>query len=110
MNHGIYITNAVKTRDVSDEFAVADAVGGVVAVAFFLEFLVVGVGAFVECHLAVALKCKDVGGYAVEKPTVVAYYNGTSGEILKALFKSTQGVDIDVVGGLVEQKNVSLLF
>ena len=43
MNHGIYITNAVKTRDVSDEFAVADAVGGVVAVALALKLFVVGI-------------------------------------------------------------------
>ena len=45
----------------------------------------------------------------VKEPTVVADHNSTAGKALKTLLQSTQRVDIDVVGRLVEQQHVALL-
>ena len=47
--------------------------------------------------------------YTVEEPTVVADYDGASGEVLEAFLQGTQRVDINVVGRLVQKQNVTLL-
>src|SRR5262249_22398853 len=57
-------------------------------------------------NMAFALEGQDVGGDAVEKPAVVADNDGAAGEILKRLLERAQRVDVEIVGGLVEQQHV----
>ncbi len=40
----------------------------------------------------------------------MAYHNGASCEVVEAFLESAQGVYVNVVGGLVEQKHVALFF
>jgi hypothetical protein len=47
-----------------------------------------------------------VGGDAVEEPAVVADDHGAAGEVLQRLFQGAHGVDVQVVGRLVEQQDV----
>ena len=46
--------------------------------------------------------------YTVKEPAVVADHYGTAGEVLQAFLQCTQGVDVDIVRGLVEQQHVRL--
>jgi hypothetical protein len=58
--------------------------------------------------LAVALEGEDVGGDAVEEPAVVADDHGAAGEFLEQrVLERAQGVDVEVVGRLVEQQQVA---
>ena len=50
-----------------------------------------------------------MGADAVEEPAVVADDYRTACESLQAFLQSTQGIDVDVVGRLVEQEHVALL-
>ena len=56
--------------------------------------------------MAIALEGQDMGGDAIEEPAVMADDHGAAGEILQRLFQRAQRVDIEIVGGLVEQQNV----
>src|SRR5438067_2482586 len=56
--------------------------------------------------MAVALESQDVGRDAIEEPAIVADDHGATGEILQRLLKRAQRVDVEVVGGLVEQEDV----
>ena len=82
--------------------------GCVVAEAFAAVLLVLGVGAFEEVDLRVALEGEDMGADAVEEPAVVADDDGASGEVLEAFLKGAHGVYVDVVGRLVEEEYVGL--
>ena len=62
--------------------------------------------AFEKRHLAVAFEGQDVGGDAVEEPAVVADDDGAAGEVFQRFFERAQGVDVQVVGGLVQQQDV----
>ena len=57
--------------------------------------------------LAVALESEDVGGEAVEEEAVVADHHGAAGEILERVLERAQGLDVEVVGRLVEQEDVA---
>src|SRR5436190_3179340 len=59
--------------------------------------------------MAVALESEDMGGEAVEEEAVVADDHGAAGEILQRLLERAQGLDVEVVGRLVEQKDVAAL-
>ena len=69
--------------------------------------LVVLVVALEPDHLAVALEGEDVGGDAVEEPAVVADHHRAAGEGQQRLLERAQRVDVEVVGGLVEQQQVA---
>src|SRR5712671_8081588 len=60
--------------------------------------------------VAVALEGQHVGRDAVEEPAVVADDDGAAGEILKRFFKRPQGVDVEIVGGLVEEQKIGAGF
>ena len=47
-----------------------------------------------------------MGGDAIEKPAVVADDDGATAEVLQRLFQGPEGVDVQVVGGLVQQNHV----
>src|SRR5687768_4242464 len=65
--------------------------------------------AFEPFDVAVALEGEDVGGEAVEEEAVVTDDHGAAGEILERLLESAQGLDVEVVGRLVEQEDVAAL-
>ena len=46
-------------------------------------------------------------GDAVEEPAVVRDHDGTAGEAEQRVFERAQGVDVEIVGGLVEQQHVA---
>src|ERR1700683_769043 len=56
--------------------------------------------------MAVAFEGQDMGGDTIEEPAVMADDDRAAGEILQRLFQRTQRVDIEIVGGLVEQQYV----
>ncbi len=91
------------------EFAVAYALRFFYAETLRLVLLIVGVGAFEEEYLTVALECEDVGADTVEESAVVADYYCATGKHIKTFLKSAECVDVDVVGRLVEEKDVTLL-
>src|SRR5262249_2098181 len=80
--------------------------GRVDAEAALLVFLIVGEVALEPLHVALPLEGEHVGGDAIEEPAVVADDDRAAGEILERLFERTQGVDVEIVGGLVEQDHV----
>src|SRR5574337_2096064 len=71
-----------------------------------LVLLVVGEIALEPFHVAVALKRQHVGRDAVEKEAVVADDDRAAGEVEQRLLERAQSVDVEVVGRLVEQKQV----
>src|SRR5476651_92192 len=56
--------------------------------------------------MAVALEGEHVGRDAIEKEAIVADDDGAAGEILERFLERAQGVDIEIVGGLVEQQYI----
>ena len=96
------------TQKLFHEFFVADALGfgGVVAEAEAFVFLVFGVAALEEEDLGIALVGEDMCADTVEEPAVVADDNGAACEVLEAFLQRAEGVDVDVVGGLVEEEDV----
>src|SRR5262245_4821763 len=73
--------------------------------------LVVGEVAFVpeplRRVLVGALPGQDVGRDPVEEPPVVGYDDGAAGELQQRVFERLQGLDVEVVGRLVEQQQVA---
>src|SRR6516164_3005107 len=56
--------------------------------------------------VAFALERQDMGCNAVEEPAVMADDDGAAGKILERLFQRAQRIDVEIVGGLVEQQHV----
>src|SRR5262245_20788519 len=59
---------------------------------------------------AFALEGQDVRCDAVQEPAVVADDYGASGEVLQRLFERAHGVNVQIVGRLVEQQHVRARF
>ena len=59
--------------------------------------------------LVVALPRKDVRSNAVQEPTVVAGYHRASWEALKCILKAFQRLNIEVIGRVVHNQEVSPL-
>ena len=85
------------------EFAVPNSLRFFEAEAFELVGFVVGVAALEVEDIAIAFVGEDVGADAVEEPTVVADDDGTAGEVLQTFLQGPHGVDVDIVGGFVEE-------
>ena len=62
--------------------------------------------AFEPFDMAVVLEGQHVGGDAVEEPAVMADDHGAAGKILQRLFQRAQRIDVEIVGGFVEQQHV----
>ena len=60
--------------------------------------------------MRLAFKCEDVGADAVEEEAVVADDHGAAGEVDKGVLQGAEGFDVEVVGGLVEQKDIAAFF
>src|SRR5690606_7955827 len=102
-------------RSVAGELAVGDAVRarGVGAQALHLVLLV---GPEVTLEpvplrgvLVVALVGQDVRGDAVQEPPVVGDDHGTAREVEQRVLEAAEGLDVQVVGGLVEEQQVAAL-
>src|SRR3712207_6517144 len=100
---------------VASQLAVGDGVrsGGVGAQPLDLVLLVGLEVAFVPVPLGrvgvVALPREDVGGDPVQEPPVVADHHGTAGKLQQGVLQRTQGLYVQVVGGLVQQQQVATL-
>src|SRR5436190_6654887 len=93
----------------SREFPVLDSVrliGRRTEPAMAVGFVVLIVP-FEPHHLAVAFKRDHMRRNAVEEPPIVADHDGAAGEIHQRFFKRPQGVDVEIVGRLVEQQQVA---
>ncbi len=84
-------------------------VGGEAESGFAVGFIGLVV-AFEEADIGVGFEGEDVGGDAVEEPAVVADDDGAAGEVFEGFFESSHGVDVEVVGGFVEEDDVGALF
>lgn len=71
---------------------------------------VVGIAAFEEEDIAVALESQNVGADAIEEPAVVTDDYRATGKAFETFFECAEGVDVNVVGRFVEKENVTLLF
>ena len=76
------------------------------AEAALLVLLVVAEIAFEPLDMALAFEGEHVGGDAVEEEPVVADDDGAAGEVEQRLFERAKGVDVEVVGRLVEQQQI----
>ena len=56
-----------------------------------------------------SLPSEDVCGHAVEEPAVVGDDHGTAGELQQGVLQRPQGLDVEVVGGLVQEDEVAAL-
>src|SRR5665213_272264 len=56
-----------------------------------------------------ALVGEDVGRDAVEEPPIVGDDHRASRELEERIFETRQGLDVEVVGRLIEQKEVATL-
>src|SRR6266516_4639773 len=94
------------------KFLVPDPVrdGGIDAKPPLLVLLVILEIALEPFDVALALERQHVGGDAVEEPAVVADDDRAAGEILERLLERAQGVDIEVVGRLVEEEHIGAGF
>ena len=75
--------------------------------AFQLIGFVVRIRALEEEHVRVALEGQDMGTDAVEEPAVVADDHGTTCKVFQTFFQRTQGIDVNVIGRLVQQEDVA---
>src|SRR5207342_2898909 len=79
------------------------------AEAALLVFLVLAVVAREELHVRIAFEGEDVGGDAVEEPAVMGNHHHAAGELEQRVFQRAQRLDVEVVGGFVEQQHVAAL-
>src|SRR6185312_7744053 len=80
---------------------------GVGALPLFEVFDVELVVSLIPEHLTVSLKRQDVAGNAIEKPSVVADDDGAPCEAQQGLLQRPERVHVEIVGGLVQQQEVS---
>ena len=59
--------------------------------------------------VVVAFPREDMRGDAVEEPTVVGDHHSAARELEQRVFEGFQGLDVQIVGGLVEQQQVAAL-
>src|ERR1041384_8577993 len=90
------------------QFAVANPVwlSGFLAHPFLPVCFVLAVVPFEPDHLAIAFEGQNMGRDSVQKPAIVAADDGAAGEIFQTLFQCAQGVDVKIVGRLVENDEV----
>ena len=90
------------------ELAVLDAVRlirGGAETCFAIDF-VVGVVSLKPDDAAFTFKGEDVGRHTIEKPAVVRDHDSAAGEIVECFFESSQRIDVEIVGRLVQQQDV----
>src|SRR5690349_7477071 len=96
------------TRFLSRELFIFDSVrnfGSRPKASLFIRLVILEVP-LEPLHVAVALEGQHVRRDPVEKEAVVADDDGAAGEILERLLERAQRIDIEIVGRLVEEKDV----
>src|SRR5215472_7012435 len=98
-------------RLVAGQLAVGDAVraSGLGAEAVDLVLLVGLEVALVPEPVRAALPGQDVRGHPVQEPPVVAGDDRAAGELQQRVLQARQGLDVEVVGRLVQQQQVAAL-
>ena len=72
------------------------------------ELLLVGLVVALEpAEVSVGLEDEEVGADAVEEEAVVADDHGAAGEVVECALQDAHGLDIEVVGRLVEEQQVA---
>jgi hypothetical protein len=109
-------TECVCHRSVPGELAVRDAVRtrGVGAESLDLVGLVAFEVAFVPVPSSfvvaeAAFPRQDVGTRAVQEPAIVRDHDGAARELFESVLQRTEGFDVEVVSGLIEQDQVAAL-
>src|SRR5215218_7402343 len=106
-------SSAARAADglVAGELAVGRAVraGGLDTEPLDLVLLVVLEVALEPEPLRLALVGEDVRRDAVQEPPVVADHHGAAREVLERGLEAAEGLDVEVVGRLVEQQQVAAL-
>ncbi len=72
--------------------------------------VILGVVAFVPEDIGVALEGQDVGTDAVQEPAIMTDDDQAAAELHEGIFEGAQGIDIQVVGGLIEDDQVGAAF
>ena len=80
---------------------------GVVTQTTFPVGLVLAVITVKILDVRIALERQNVRRDAIEKPAVMAYYDSTTRKVFERFFERTHGIYVEVVCGLVEEKDVS---
>ncbi len=57
-------------------------------------------------RLAFAFERKDVGGHAVQEPSIVRYDDRAAAKIEQSFLQRSEGIDVEIVGRLVEEQEV----
>src|SRR3954449_7858740 len=104
-------SSASPVRSVAGELAVRRPVrtGGLDAEPLDFVLLVVLEVALEPEPLRVALVGEDVRRHPVQEPPVVADHDGATRELEQRALQAGQRLDVEVVGGLVEQQQVAAL-
>ena len=71
--------------------------------------LVIRVIPFKPDDFAVSFKSQNVGGDAIQKPAVMADHHNATGKIFKGLLEGSQRIDIQVIGGFIQQQDIGCL-
>ena len=69
--------------------------------------LVLGPVALEPGHLGVALEGEDMRGDAVQEPAIMANHHGAAGKPEDRLLQALEGLDVEVVGRLIEEQQVA---
>src|SRR5579875_3730425 len=99
-------------RALANQGLVANAVrrGCVLSKPASLVFLISLEIALKPFHVAVAFKGENMSGKAIQKPTIMADNHRTAGKGGQRLFQGAQGIDIEIIGGFVQQNNIGAGF
>ena len=57
-------------------------------------------------YLTVPFKREDVGRNSIKEPAVVTDHHRTAPEVLKGLFECPKGIDVKIIGGLVQEYDI----
>jgi hypothetical protein len=69
--------------------------------------LVVGIVALEPDHLRIALERQDMCGDAIEEPAIMADDHRAAGEHQQRLFQRAQGLDVQIIGRLVQEQQIA---
>src|SRR4029078_4332099 len=94
------------------QFAVANPVWliGFLAQPLLPIYFVLAIVPFEPDHLAIAFEGHNMGRDSVKKPVIVAADDGTAGETFQSFLQCAQGIDVKIVGRLVENDEVRPFF
>src|SRR5271166_5155004 len=84
--------------------------GGILSLAALVILDIFLIIAFEPYHLRVAFERKYMSRDAVQKPAIMRDDHCAAREGEERLFKSAQRLDVEVVGGLIEQQYIAARF